>query len=259
MDNTFDFTVITPTLNAERYILKCLKSIYSQANVSIQHIVVDGGSTDQTLQIIDTFHNTSVLHHSKPGIYNALNHGIQFAEGKIICFLNSDDHYYSPTTLADVLKEFNKKNKIDIYLSGCSFVNLQGETLYSMHPPKDVYSFFSLTRLFICSHPSCFFSSIVFNENVYDTSFKCCSDIEFLIRCIKSSSFTIFVKNKITSCFLLHNSNYSSNKKLQYRDLKNISILHSPLKCFPLTIIILFIYKFLSISYIKFKFKSLFL
>ena len=86
-------SIITITYNAGRFISSCLDSLSSQTYKNIEHIIIDGKSSDNTLEIINKHHWTPTKFISEPdnGIYDALNKGIDLASGDIIDFLHSDD------------------------------------------------------------------------------------------------------------------------------------------------------------------------
>ena len=87
------FTVITVTLNSEKTILKTINSINNQIYKEFEYIIVDGGSSDKTLQIIkENLKKKYILISEKDkGIYHAMNKGINLSNGKFVGFLNSDD------------------------------------------------------------------------------------------------------------------------------------------------------------------------
>mgnify|MGYP001449391678 CR=1 FL=1 len=88
-------TIITATFNSEKYLEECLLSLYNQNYSNYEHIVVDGGSTDRTVDIIKKYEHKIAYWCSKSdsGIYDAFNKGMQLAKGKYLGFLNSDDKY----------------------------------------------------------------------------------------------------------------------------------------------------------------------
>ena len=101
-------SIITVTLNSADFLKDCLKSIKSQTYNNIEHIIIDGGSTDKTLSILKESKNEiSIIVSSKDkGIYDAMNKGIQLATGDIIGFLNSDDFYANNNVILKVVKQF---------------------------------------------------------------------------------------------------------------------------------------------------------
>ena len=96
-------SVITVCFNSAETLRDNLESVKNQTYENIEHIIIDGGSSDNTLGILSTFKNDHVVVSEKDsGIYNAMNKGISLASGEIIGFLNSDDYFYSD----DVVKQY---------------------------------------------------------------------------------------------------------------------------------------------------------
>ncbi len=89
------FSVITVSYNSENTIEKTIKSIIAQKYPDIEYIIIDGGSTDNTVNIIKKYEQqiTRWISESDQGIYDAMNKGINMASGDVISFLNSDDWY----------------------------------------------------------------------------------------------------------------------------------------------------------------------
>jgi len=110
-------SIITATYNSSRVIHDCINSIVTQKYKDIEHIIVDGGSTDETLSSVNSLNNNSLVLVSEPdkGIYDAMNKGIKLATGDIIGFLNSDDFYANENVLLNVANIF-KENQL---LDGC--------------------------------------------------------------------------------------------------------------------------------------------
>src|ERR1017187_9258832 len=97
-------SVITVCLNARRHITPCLASVASQKHVSVQHIVVDGLSTDGTVDIIHSFPHVSVFTSDRyDGIYSAINKALMHVDGAFVIFLNADDSFFDETVLSDVV------------------------------------------------------------------------------------------------------------------------------------------------------------
>jgi glycosyltransferase involved in cell wall biosynthesis len=86
-------SVITPCLNGARYVAEAVESVLRQRSVGTEHIVVDGGSTDRTLDVLRGYPHLNVISGSDRGLYDALNKGLALARGEIIGILNSDDCY----------------------------------------------------------------------------------------------------------------------------------------------------------------------
>ena len=118
-------TIVTVTLNNKNTIVHTLNSILTQSYKNIEHVIVDGGSTDGSLEIIKkyNFKNKKIIHQTKSGIYNAMNLGILKSTGDFICILNADDIFNSVNTIKDVVKEIKKKPGFSIYLGDVTYFN----------------------------------------------------------------------------------------------------------------------------------------
>lgn len=105
-------TIVTPTYNSGVYLEKCILSIIGQTYTDYEHIIVDGGSTDNTLDILKEYEGKYAMRWiSEPdeGMYDAINKGFSMAKGEIFAWLNSDDFYF-PWALQVVARAFEKRN-----------------------------------------------------------------------------------------------------------------------------------------------------
>ena len=112
-DKVFEISVVMPTYNSERYIIKALNSLIFQENISKQIIIVDGGSTDSTLKIINKFKDyiSHVISEPDSGIPDALNKGFNLAKYEYMIWLNSDDILVRKNSLADAVKALSESNQ----------------------------------------------------------------------------------------------------------------------------------------------------
>jgi glycosyltransferase involved in cell wall biosynthesis len=111
------FSIITVCLNSEKTILYTLNSILNQTYKNIEHIIIDGGSTDRTLEIIKKypFKNKKFFSTNSTGIYSAINEGIKRATGQYISVLHSDDIYQNNYILEEVSKIIKKKKNMKYF------------------------------------------------------------------------------------------------------------------------------------------------
>ena len=104
-------SVITPTYNSEEYLEECIKGMMSQTYREFEHIIVDGGSKDGTLEIIKKYEGKYPMRwisEKDNGMYDAISKGFKMAKGDVFCWINSDD-MYMPWTLATINKVINKE------------------------------------------------------------------------------------------------------------------------------------------------------
>ena len=130
-------SIITPTLNSDKYLERCIKSIQNQNYNNIEHIIIDGESKDETKNIIKKYQNnkTILISEKDDGIWDAMNKGLKIASGNIVGFLNSDDYYY-PDAIKTVVKYFNNNN-IDFLFGTTQKYKL----MYGYKPWKIRFSF----------------------------------------------------------------------------------------------------------------------
>lgn len=102
-----DFSIVTVCLNSESTIRDTMESVRTQRDVTVEHIIKDGGSRDATLQVArDANSEARIVERDDQGIYDAMNQGFQEARGRIVAFLNSDDYYLHDCVLATVRDAF---------------------------------------------------------------------------------------------------------------------------------------------------------
>ena len=109
----YKFSIITVTLNSEKFLERCLNSVKNLNHKNFEHVIIDGGSTDSTKKILKNNETnfTKMIFEKDNGIWDAMNKGVKISSGEIICFLNSDDHFY-PDSL-DIVNSYFNNFKID--------------------------------------------------------------------------------------------------------------------------------------------------
>lgn len=178
-------TVITVVWNSKELIEKTILSIVNQNYNNIEYIIIDGGSTDGTLDIIKKYEYCIDFWKSEPdkGIYDAMNKGIASAKGEWINFMNAGDVFFNNHTTKDVVE--NIKSHFDvIYGDFISFNNISGASL--LVKAKSLKSIF---RGNIFSHQSCFIKSVVLRDNLFDIKYKIAADYNQMLG--------LFLKRKV--------------------------------------------------------------
>jgi glycosyltransferase involved in cell wall biosynthesis len=182
------FSVITVCRNAETTIERCLVSVRDQLGVDVQHIVVDGASTDKTVDICRS--HLADLHDfiSEPdkGIYDGMNKGISRVTGDVVCFLNADDHYSSSSALRLVKEVFDSNSSLEAVTANVSYFSAKD-------PTQTVRTYnsgrFRPSRLQIGlmpAHPATFFRKSVYDRHgEFKTDYRIAADFEFIARVFK--------------------------------------------------------------------------
>lgn len=175
-------TIITVAYNSEKTIRDTLLSVSKQTNKNIEHIIVDGGSKDRTLDIVAEFpHVSKVISERDYGIYDGMNKGLRLATGDVIGFLNSDDIYADDLVLDRVAQVFELKNVNSLY-SDLEFFEGQADNVVR------VWNAGALQRrrfLFgwMPPHPTFFVKKSVYtNFGTFDLKFRQSADYELMLR-----------------------------------------------------------------------------
>lgn len=154
MPNSPLLTIITVVLNAKDHIENTILSVINQTYPDIEYIVIDGGSTDGTVEIIEKYRDKITIWKSEPdnGIFDAMNRGIELAKGEWINFMNAGDSFYADDVIEKIFKD--KKIQEDFIYGGNRTTFHIGKYVYSKEfPPPDVTAPF--WKVFPC-HQSCF-------------------------------------------------------------------------------------------------------
>ena len=173
-------TVITVVFNGERYLKDTIQSVVGQTYKNIEYIIIDGGSTDATLDIIREFEDQIDYWMSEPdaGIYDAMNKGVMLARGDIIGILNSDD-YYEPNAVDQAVKQFNQNENTIIH----GALNYFQSNDFAFRLDSEHTSRESLKRM-VELHPTMFVPAGIYkNVGLYDLDFPSIADWDFAIRC----------------------------------------------------------------------------
>ena len=124
-------SIITATFNSENTIIDNLETVKNQTHQNIEHIIVDGQSTDSTLEICKRYnHISKVISEKDNGIYDAFNKGIYISTGSIIGFLNSDDYFSSNEAVNIISNVFKKNEDIQIIYGNINYVREKNKKIF---------------------------------------------------------------------------------------------------------------------------------
>lgn len=175
-------SIITPTLNAERFIQETILSIKAQSYRYIEHIIVDGGSTDRTLDIIQRYENIKLLRGPDKGMYDAINKGIRASQGEIVAYLNADD-LYLPDTVQIAVESFIRLPEVELIYGDCYYIDENGKLLFKYRFPQFDWGFFLMRKGSPISQPTTFWRKSVHNKyGFFDASYKLYGDYDFFMR-----------------------------------------------------------------------------
>ena len=177
-------TIITVTLNSARYLEDCIRSVIQQEHPDIEHIVIDGGSTDGTLDIIKKYkeHIAYWVSEKDGGMYDALNKGMRKATGDIIGILNSDDIMITPDAIISIAACFEEQ-QVDAVYGDLEYVD-PNNTDSVIRIWKGLPFKRSRFRLgWMPAHPTFYFKRKLLEEyGYYETHYYSAADYEFMAR-----------------------------------------------------------------------------
>jgi glycosyltransferase involved in cell wall biosynthesis len=184
-------SLITVTFNATRVLESTIQSIVKQSFANYEYIIIDGGSTDGTLDIIRKYESHIRYWVSEPdqGLYDAMNKGLQAARGEYVWFMNAGDEIYDKDTLASVFAA--QAPEADIYYGDALFYTQTGETIglrseVTPHKLPGKLTWRSLQYGMVVCHQSFIARKTI--APLYDLAHPYCADVDWEIKCLKKAN-----------------------------------------------------------------------
>lgn len=182
-------TIITATYNSGQTLTDTLESVLRQSYTDIDYVIVDGGSKDNTLDIIRRYEprfegRMRWISELDKGIYDAMNKGIRMAAGDVVGLLNSDDFYTSNDVLEHVARALSDPN-VDAIYGDIHYVNDDDLTHCVRYYSSRVFSRGLMRLGFMPAHPSFYCRRAIYEKyGLFDTSLRVAADFENLLRLI---------------------------------------------------------------------------
>lgn len=188
-----NFTIITCTFNASKYIDRTLNSVRSQSYPHIEHFIIDGVSKDDTVKKAQTYAYDSrypVIVKSEPdkGLYDAMNKGIQLAKGDYIIFLNAGDEFAEEDTLTSIAEQLKGKQLPGVIYGNTDIVDENGNFLRKRRlAPPEMLSWRSFKHGMLVCHQSFYAKTDIAQKVPYDLNYKLSADVDWCIRIMKEA------------------------------------------------------------------------
>ena len=192
-------TVITVTYNSAATVVDTLQSVAAQSHPDIEHLIIDGGSTDDTLALVQSHgpHVARVVSERDHGIYDAMNKGLALATGEVVCFLNSDDFYPSTTVLASVCKSLNEETFDAVYGDLC-YVKQDNVRLIVRFWRSSPFKPGLFSQGWCPPHPALFVRRAVYQRfGGFDLRFPIAADMELMARLLEVHRVRSIYINKV--------------------------------------------------------------
>ena len=180
-------SVITVCYNSAKTIKDTMDSVRGQTYDKIEHILVDGGSTDGTLDIIGSYHDSSVKLISEPdnGIYDAMNKGIRLATGDFVGILNSDDVFASADTIADLVNFLSRNIGINGSYGDLVYVQREQIGKVTRFYSSEKFAPWKIRFGLILPHPTLYVRPEIFKKfGFYKLDYRVAADFEMVTRII---------------------------------------------------------------------------
>ena len=207
-------SIITIAYNSSKTIAKTLRSVLDQKANNIEHIIIDGKSSDNTLEICKKFsHISKIISEKDKGVYDAFNKGLKFATGEIIGFLNSDDTFYNEESLQDIINAFDPNTEC-IY-GNLEYINSNGVVVRKWK--SKVFKVGAFKKAWMPAHPTFYCRKKIYDKlGWYKSSYKIAGDFELMLRFLEKHGINSkFIDKNLVIMLTGGISNRSINSKVR--------------------------------------------
>lgn len=177
-------SVITVCYDSQTTLERSIQSVVAQQWPEVEHIVIDGGSTDGTLAILERFrpHLAALVSEPDKGIYDAMNKGLLRATGEVVCFLNADDEYADASVLTEVAQQM-RTHRLDALVADVGFFKAGEPSRLIRRYRSDRFSPQKLAWGWMPAHPGFFLRRDVAQRvGLFKTDYRIAGDYEFVVR-----------------------------------------------------------------------------
>ncbi len=178
-------SIITITFNAQQVIEKTIQSVLSQTYKNFEYLIIDGLSTDQTMQMVALYksHISKIISEKDTGIYDAMNKGLSLASGEYVLFMNAGDCFKDEFVLENI---FKNNSNADVYYGETEMMNEQGKSLglRRLRAPKQLTWKSFQQGMLVCHQ------SIIIKRSIaplYNLEYTISADIDWIIRCLQKA------------------------------------------------------------------------
>lgn len=192
-------SIITATFNSAKTLKDTIQSVLRQTNKDFEYLIIDGGSTDETIDIVKSYESEfsgklKWVSEKDQGIYDAMNKGIKMASGDVVGILNSDDYFTSDDILQTIADAFKCQN-VDAIYGDIHFIRDGNPQKCVRYYSSRMFRPFWLRFGFMPAHPSFYCKREIFDKaGLYSLDYKIGADYEMMVR--------LFKRHKIKSLYV---------------------------------------------------------
>lgn len=216
-------SIITPSFNQAEFLEQTIQSVLNLTYPNIEYIIIDGGSTDGSVEIIKKYADRLTYWHSKPdrGQVDAINQGYRIAKGDIIAFLNADD-LLVPDCVEPILRCFEVNNENSVVYGQCNVIDRHGDVLLDPEGGSINKDFLIKTGMLPKIYqPACFFKrSFIKRDFFLDESFSLAFDYELLMYLFVKTKTSFYYLHRHVASYRRHNDSKSAKYKLAHYEEK---------------------------------------
>jgi glycosyltransferase involved in cell wall biosynthesis len=230
-------SIITPVYNGEKFVANCIQNVIDQNCSDIEHIIVDGGSSDRTIEVVKShaknYSHIRWISEKDKGQSDAMNKGIKIAKGEIIGILNIDD-FYTPNVLNQALKIFKELPNHSFLVGNCNLLDNEGNVIGINKPSKLKLYNLILGDVFPYN-PSAYFYHVSLHKKagLYDVNDHYSMDLDFILRVVQVANITYV--DEAWGNFLQHDhSKTIKDKQENQADLRVSTLLRRYRKNLPI-------------------------
>ena len=192
------FSIVTITYHAARVLKPTVDSVLMQSYADVEHLIIDGASTDDTLKIAEAYkatsnevgngHEVRILSEPDKGIYDAMQKGLNMATGDYICFLNAGDRFPDPDTLLMIADKVDTEHKPGVLYGDTDVVDESGAFLYHRRlAAPETLNWKSFRYGMLVCHQAFYTLAAIAKETPYDQRYRYSADVDWCIRVMKEA------------------------------------------------------------------------
>lgn len=204
-----EVSVVTPSLNNLEFLKRCCASVADQDGVRVEHLVIDGGSTDGTVAWLRSQPGLRWISEPDTGMYDAINKGLRLAQGQLLAYLNCDEQYL-PGALSAAIREFECRPDAGLVFADALVVRPDGTLLACRKSYPLRWHYIATSHLYVMSCALFWRRTVLNLVPGFDARFKARGDAEFVLNLLRAGIRTSHLRRYVAA-FTHHSSNLGAS------------------------------------------------